>query len=80
LDRGDVQQAALGLSNSPEARRLIDRRERAIKGGRARLADRRQLELWSGAAGMAQLSYRWPVAQQMVNDIVVPFAGGDSDA
>ena len=80
LDQGDVRRAAVGLSESPEARRLIDGRERSIKGERARLANRRQLELWSGAAGMAQLSYRWPVARQMMEDIVTPLSGGGPDA
>ena len=75
LDQGDVRVAAAALSESPGAHRLIDRRERAIKGQRARLANRRQLELWSGAAGMVQLSYRWPVARQIIDDIVTPLAG-----
>ena len=80
LDTHDVQHAAVGLAERPAARRLIEGRERAIKGERSRLANRRQLELWSGAAGMAQLSYRWPVAQQIIDDIVTPLTGGAVDA
>ena len=80
LDQGDVRLAAAALSESPGAHRLIDGRERAIKGQRARLANRRQLELWSGAAGMVQLSYRWPVARQIIDDIVTPLAGVAADA
>lgn len=80
LDSGDVQRAAASLSKSPKVRQLIDVRERTIKGGRARLADRRQLELWSGAAGMAQLSYRWPVGRQIINDIVTPLTGDAGNA
>ena len=80
LDSGDVQRAAAGLSKSDDARQLIYGREIAIKRGRARLADRRQLELWSGAAGMAQLSYRWPVGRQIINDIVTPLTGDAGNA
>ncbi len=59
-----------GLSDSPDARNLIERRERALKGKRSRLASREMLELWNGAAGTAQLDYRWGTTQTIVSDIL----------
>ena len=51
-------------------RDLIRDRERANKGSQARLHNRRALELWTGGAGALQLTYRWPVVERMVNDIL----------
>lgn len=70
LRGSDVRRSSAAAARAEQARRLISDRERAIKGQRARLHSRRALELWSGAAGTAQLTYRWPVAQQIVLDIV----------
>ncbi len=58
------------LISGSATRSAIADRERSLKGAQARLHNRRALELWSGAAGTAPLSYRWPVAQQMVVDIL----------
>lgn len=69
-----------GLIADQGARRLIHERERALKGGLARLDCRRALEKWSGEAGTAQLVYRWPVAQRMVDDILAGLAGEVQDA
>ena len=52
------------------ARELIRERERSTKGGQARLHSRRALELWGGSSGAGQLSYRWPVVERLVNDII----------
>ncbi len=52
-----------------KARNLVHERERALKRSLARLDNRRALELWSGAAGTAQLNYRWRIAQRILNDI-----------
>ena len=59
-----------GMAANASVQRLIRDRERALKGGQARLDNRRALENWGGAAGSAQLSFRWPVAQRMVEDIL----------
>ena len=59
---------------------LIRDRERALKGGQARLDNRRALENWGGAAGSAQLSFRWPVAQRMVDDILSGLAAQTAPA
>lgn len=59
------------IADNPQARVLIHTRERFLKRGQARLDNQRALEQWSGAAGTAQLSYRWqrPV-QTIISDIV----------
>ena len=56
--------------DTPRARDLIHRRERALKRGLARLDNRRALELWSGASGTAPLTYRWGTVRQIVQDII----------
>lgn len=80
LGDGDVGRLAARVPENDEARQLISYRERAIKGERARLHNRRALELWSGGAGAAQLSYRWPVVQQVILDIIEGLTGGGVDA
>jgi uncharacterized protein DUF6361 len=60
----------VALRELPRARRLIEDRERAIKGGLARLFSAEALLRWSGAAGVRQLDYRWnPQVQRLVADI-----------
>jgi hypothetical protein len=51
------------------ARQLVSERERSLKRGQARLFNQRALELWRGAAGTAQLNYRWGTVQQIIEDI-----------
>jgi hypothetical protein len=51
-------------------RRLIQRRERQTKHAQARLVNPRRLETWTEPVGMGRLGYRWPVVQDIVNDIV----------
>lgn len=57
------------VAASDEARRLINTRERQIKGGRARLVNQSALDRWSGRSGMGRLSYRWEVAQRHLQDL-----------
>lgn len=54
-----------------QTRRVIENRERQIKHAQARLANPRRLETWTGPVGMGRQDYRWPVVQQIVNDIVL---------
>jgi hypothetical protein len=60
----------VGLRNAGRARNLIVDRERALKGPRARIESARARELWSGAAGLAPLEYRWFRAQRIILDII----------
>ncbi len=58
------------LASSAAARALIRNREVWLKRGRSRLENERHLEMWSGAAGIAQLGYRWSIARRITNDIL----------
>ncbi len=51
------------------ARDLVARRELQLKGGRARLANPRALELWGGASGTERLQYRWFTAKRILGDV-----------
>lgn len=59
------------LSTNTVAQELIRHREWEIKKSRARLHNQRALELWSGAAGAAQLDFRWRTASTIANDILI---------
>ena len=63
--------SALGsLRSDPNALRLVRDREHCLKRGRARLHNRRHLELWRGASGSAQLDFRWGITQTLLHDIL----------
>lgn len=57
------------LADNAAARGLIRNRELSLKGGLARLTNRRALERYSGAAGLSRMNYRWPNVKQIVKDI-----------
>lgn len=61
------------LIENEHARSLIADREHRLKRARARIGNPRALELWTGAAGTAQMDYRWsrPVST-LINDILKP--------
>ncbi len=56
--------------NEEGIKRLIDYREKEVKGRRSRLKNPDYLAKWSGAAGTRQLDYRWRVVKQIINDII----------
>jgi hypothetical protein len=58
------------LATNDAARALIHDREVWLKRARSRLENQRHLEMWSGAAGIAQLEYRWSIARRITNDIL----------
>ncbi|MFW6198295.1 MAG: DUF6361 family protein, partial [Acidobacteriota bacterium] len=58
------------LADDPACRRLIRDREAFLKKGRARLQNRRHLELWSGASGTGRLDFRWGITQDLLLDII----------
>jgi hypothetical protein len=58
------------VASSEAARALVHDREVWLKRGRSRLENRRHLEMWSGAAGTAQLGYRWAIGSRIANDIL----------
>jgi hypothetical protein len=68
------------VADAPVSREMIRSREWHIKRNQARLFSAKTLGLWSGAAGASQLSFRWPVARQLVADIVAGLSAEGSDA
>jgi hypothetical protein len=68
------------VADAPTARQLIAARERSLKGGLARLGNRRALERWSGESGLGELQYRWPNARVLIDDIAAAFRREEEDA
>jgi Family of unknown function (DUF6361) len=66
----DIAPVGRGIADDPRGRALISDREWVTKRSQARLHNRRALELWGGSSGTGRLSYRWPVVERMVNDIL----------
>lgn len=64
------------IVNGSGPRELITDRERALKRGRARIGNHRMLQDWGGSSGAVQLSFRWPTASQIIEDIVRPLKVG----
>ncbi len=64
--------ASLGprIADDVRGRSLIKEREQITKRSQAPLHNRRALELWGGSSGTAQLSYRWPIVERIINDIL----------
>jgi hypothetical protein len=58
------------LMTNQSARRLIAAREYQLKRNRARLENKRALEMWRGMSGTQQLSYRWRTVSTFVSDIL----------
>jgi hypothetical protein len=56
---------------------MIVKRERQLKGGRARLQpdNLRARDRWQGDAGGGPMDYRWRSTQVIINDIVRGIAG-----
>lgn len=65
-----ASQQASTISESKEARRLIEWREVLLKGAQARLRSEVALQTWQGAAGVGRLTYRWEIAQTILQDIL----------
>lgn len=51
------------------ARGLVLERETQVKRSRARLTNRRHLELWGGQSGTGRMDYRWSAARRILRDI-----------
>jgi hypothetical protein len=57
------------LAKDKTASDLVRNRERAIKGGRARLANQSALDRWSGGSGLYRHDFRWLVARGHLADL-----------
>ena len=64
-------------ARSPRAARLVEERERVLKGSRSRFANPRALELWGGQSGRGLLTHRWGTVKQLLRDL---YAGLDGKA
>lgn len=61
---------AEAVADDATARALVAEREIAVKRQLARVANPRALELWRGAAGSDQLSFRWNESRQLADDVL----------
>lgn len=64
-----VSAAINEVADSKPLRMLVAERERKHKKTQSRLTNERLLRTWSGEAGTAPLTYRWPVVRDIVIDI-----------
>ena len=62
------------IADDGVARALVRDREQNLKTTRSRFGNVRALEQWGGASGSARLTYRWPVAQRLLNDLYAGLA------
>lgn len=58
-----------GVADDELARRIVEHRERALKGSRSRFTNRRALNEWTGASMVDRLAFRWFRVQQLLNDL-----------
>lgn len=69
-----VEKAFLDLKGSKgvalHARHIVSMREKQLKRNNSRIDNQRALELWSGAAGVGMLDYRWGVTKTIITDII----------
>lgn len=64
-----VVQRGHPLTDDPDARALILRRETRLKGPKARLSNDAALARWGGASGADVLNFRWTVVQRHLRDL-----------
>lgn len=60
---------AKGLADNRQARSLIERRERKLKGNQSRFTNLSARARWGGASAYAPLSFRWSNVQTFVRDL-----------
>lgn len=65
----DLTASDVDLATHRAAIKLVNARERQIKGGRARLVNQAALDRWSGRSGLSRLDYRWSVARRHLTDL-----------
>lgn len=63
------------VADHESARRLLERRELDLKRERARLRNRRYLEMWSGNSGADPLDFRWGITRQLLEDVFEALRG-----
>jgi hypothetical protein len=68
---------AQGAVDDQAIRDLLRAREQRIKGSLARLSNPRALERWNGRSGVYRLTYRWPQARTLLQDIDTGLRNGE---
>ncbi|MCK5862115.1 MAG: hypothetical protein KAH38_06500 [Candidatus Hydrogenedentes bacterium] len=63
--------------NDKESRRMVENREKQLKGARSRFVNARARDQWSGEAGTRQLSYRWSGVQILLADLYAGLKKGN---
>lgn len=58
-----------GVGDTAEATRLVEQRERQLKGSRSRFCNSRALEVWGGDSGTALMTYRWRTVRRLLADL-----------
>ena len=57
------------IADAPAARKLIENRERTLKGAQSRFKNIAVRDRWTGASGIERLSFRWPQARSHLKDL-----------
>ena len=65
----DVASSGQDLLASTDAARLVETRERQIKGSRARFVNQSSLDRWSGSSGLGRLDFRWANSSAHLQDL-----------
>ncbi|MEA3275001.1 MAG: DUF6361 family protein [Pseudomonadota bacterium] len=64
-----AQIGATAVADDSLLRRLVDQRERQLKGARARLANQARLLDWRGRVGVGRMDFRWFRVRQLLIDL-----------
>jgi hypothetical protein len=64
------------FADRAEIRDLVRSREQSLKRAKSRFLNQRVLDQWGGEAGMTRLSFRWPIASRLLNDLYTGLKAG----
>lgn len=57
------------IASAPEARQLVEERERRLKTSQSRYANHAVRDRWTGASGVNRLNFRWSQARSHLRDL-----------
>ena len=67
---GGLDSPTVALSDNGAApSRLVERREKLLKGPRSRFTNQPALDQWSGKSGLVEMNYRWRVVRSYLRDL-----------
>lgn len=64
------------IADNQAARRHVEIRERRLKLQRSRFVNTRLREQWKGDSGISRMTFRWPQAKRLINDLSEGLQGG----